>query len=227
MRIGTHAGHEASGATSAPEPPALDLSLASPSPRFRPAEAPEAIGAQAGPALSFDDVYDAYVDFVWQSARRLGVSEAAADDVVQQTFVVVHRRLLDFEGRSSLRTWIFSVLLRVVREHRRSMRRKSPHWMQSAPADPDELPDDAREADPFEALSRAEAARVIEELLESLDEDKREVFVLAELEQMTAPEIAEVTGLVPRAVYSRLRAARTDFERAVSAWRRRALGRKP
>lgn len=226
MRIGTDAGHEGSGATSALEPAALDLSLAAPSPPFRRVEASEAVEART-PAPSFDDVYDACVDFVWQSARRLGVSEAAADDVVQQTFVVVHRRLGDFEGRSSVKTWIFSVLLRVVREHRRSMRRKSPHWLQGGPADPDELPDDARESDPFEALSRAEAAHVIEELLESLDEDKREVFVLAELEQMTAPEIAEVTGLAPRAVYSRLRAARTDFERAVSAWRRRALGRKP
>jgi RNA polymerase sigma-70 factor (ECF subfamily) len=77
---------------------------------------------------------------------------------------------------------------------------------------------------PHEALSRAEASRTIDLLLESLEGDKRVVFVMAELEGMTAREIGLVTGLEPSAVYSRLRAARTDFERAAAALRRRELG---
>ena len=52
-------------------------------------------GVQAG--ASFESIYEAHVDFVWRSALRLGVDEAAADDVVQQVFLVVHRRLADFE----------------------------------------------------------------------------------------------------------------------------------
>jgi RNA polymerase sigma-70 factor (ECF subfamily) len=135
----------------------------------------------------------------------------------------VHRKLGHFEGRSSLKTWIFSILLRTVRDHRRGVRRKSPHW-QTGVADPDQVADDAR--GPHEALVRAEAWRVVDELLESLEGDKRVVFVLAELEQMTAQEISDATGLPPKAVYSRLRAARTDFEREAARIRRR-LGREP
>src|SRR5258705_9464280 len=76
---------------------------------------------------SFDDVYQRYVDFVWRSVRRAGVEEGAVDDVVQQVFLVVHRRLPEFSHASSVRTWIFGIMLRVLREHRRSLRRKSPH----------------------------------------------------------------------------------------------------
>jgi RNA polymerase sigma-70 factor (ECF subfamily) len=171
--------------------------------------------ASASP--SFDAVYDDYVDFVWRSARRLGVDESAVDDVVQHVFLVVHRRLDEFEGRSSLRTWLFSILLHAVRDHRRTLRRKSPHAF-AEPADPDTLAEPA--AGPEEAFERAEASRMIDRLLEELEEDKRVVFVMAELEQMTANEISEATGLDPKAVYSRLRAARIDFERAATRMRK-------
>jgi RNA polymerase sigma-70 factor (ECF subfamily) len=172
--------------------------------------------------LRFGEIYESHVDFVWRSARRLGVPESMVDDVVQQVFLTVHRKLVEFEGRSSLKTWMFAIVLRTVRDHRRGVRRKSPHW-QAEPADPDLIADDGR--GPHEALVRAEAWRVVDELLESLEGDKRVVFVLAELEQMTAQEISEATGLPPKAVYSRLRAARTDFERAAARMRRR-LGRE-
>ena len=173
--------------------------------------------ATAGGDLTFDEVYDTNADFVWRSARRLGVGDHAIDDVLQQVFLVVHRRLAEFEGRSSMKTWLFSILLRVVKDERRSIRRKSPHWM-SGSADPDALEDEGN--DPEALASRAEASRTIDFLLESLDGEKRAVFVMAELEQMTANEISEATGLDPKAVYSRLRAARTDFERAATKWRK-------
>lgn len=168
---------------------------------------------------TFGAIYDENIDFAWRSVRRLGVCEAFVDDVLQQTFLVVHRRLGEFEGRSSHKTWIFSILLRIVRDHRRSMRRKSPHWFQSGEAiDPDGLT--ANAVTPHEALERTEAWRQVDALLETLDDEKRTVFVLAELEQMTATEISEATGLTAQAVYSRLRAARGDFERAASRMRR-------
>jgi RNA polymerase sigma-70 factor (ECF subfamily) len=174
-------------------------------------------GAPAA-AASFDEIYDEYVDFVWRSAHRLGVHRDAVEDVVQHVFIVVHRRLADFEGRSSVRTWLFSILLHVVRDHRRTLRRKSPHASLDT-ADPDTLAEPA--AGPDEALERAEASRIVDGLLEELEGDKRVVFVMAELEQMTAAEISEATGLEPKAVYSRLRAARIDFERAATRMRKR------
>ena len=184
---------------------------------------PRAIAAPR--SLSFERVYDDHVDFVWRSARRLGVDDGAVDDVVQQVFLVVHRRLAAFEGRSSLKTWLFSILIHVVREHRRSVKRKSPHLTSEA-VDPELLVDPS--LDPEEALERAQASRLIDEVLETLDGEKRIVFVMAELEQMSAAEIAQATGLDAPAVYSRLRAARLDFERAATRLRRRLeSGRAP
>jgi RNA polymerase sigma-70 factor (ECF subfamily) len=174
-----------------------------------------------GDVRSFSSLYDAHVDFVWRSARRLGVDDEAADDVVQQVFVVVHRRLSEFEGRASVKSWLFAILLRVVQDHRRSLRRKSPHRSGEA-VDPDDLPAATVASDPYEALSRAEASRLINQLLECLDKDRRAVFVMAELEQMTPAEIAEALEVDVRVVYARLRAARADFEEAAARLRKRA-----
>jgi RNA polymerase sigma-70 factor (ECF subfamily) len=167
---------------------------------------------------SFDVIYSTYVEFVWRSAQRLGVDESAADDVVQQVFLIAYQGLDAFKWRSTIRTWLFGILLRVVRDHWRVIRRKSPHLAHES-VDPDILADGA--LNPDEALSRVEASRMIDTLLDSLEMDKRVVFVMVELEGMTAAEIGLATGLTPNVVYSRLRSARTAFERAAAAMRRR------
>jgi RNA polymerase sigma-70 factor, ECF subfamily len=179
---------------------------------------PSVTSPHAEAATTFERVYDEHVEFIWRSARRLGVSEGAIDDVVQQVFIVVHRRFGEFESRSSLKTWLFAILLWVVREHRRSLRRKSPHWFGQR-VDVETLAENSGGSRPDEALERAEAWQILEELLGSLEGDKRVVFVMMEVEQMTAAEVSEATGLPPSAVYSRLRAARTDFERAAARMR--------
>jgi RNA polymerase sigma-70 factor (ECF subfamily) len=171
-------------------------------------------------APGFAAVYEQNFDFVWRSLRRLGVPEASMDDAAQDLFIVVHRRLGEFAGRSSVRTWLFGIALRVAGDYRRRLRRKG------APLRPlpDALPDTTRPG-PYEDLARREAARVLDGLLDALDDAKRAVFVLAELEQMTAPEIAEVLDVNVNTVYSRLRAARADFERAVARLQSRSGGR--
>jgi RNA polymerase sigma-70 factor (ECF subfamily) len=168
--------------------------------------------------LDFDAVYEAHVDFVRFNASRLGVREATADDVVQKVFVIVHRRLAEFEHRSTIKTWLLGILLRVVREERRSLRRRFSHWLRSE-VDPDELASEQGPT-PLELVARAEAHRLVHALLDTLEPAKREVFVLAELEELTASQISEITGLEPAAVYTKLRAARIDFERAVGRFRR-------
>jgi RNA polymerase sigma-70 factor, ECF subfamily len=174
--------------------------------------------AAAASLPSFEAVYEETFDFVWRNARRLGVAPAQLDDAVQETFVVVHRRLGEFEGRSSLRTWIFGVLVRVAADHRRSARRKSPHQRGEA-VDPDTLADD--HDGPHERAARGEGVRLLHRLLDELDDDRRAVFVLAELEQMSAPEIAESLGENINTVYARLRAARQEFEAAAQRERAR------
>jgi RNA polymerase sigma-70 factor (ECF subfamily) len=175
---------------------------------------------------SFDAVYDACVDFVWRSVKRLGVEDASLDDVVQEVFFVVHRKLPEFTGRSSTKTWIFSILLHVVRHHRRTWRRKDAPRSPETTERLDELAD-PRARGPLEAAETADSVRLLDRLLQSLDDDKRDVFVLAHLEQMTAPEIAEILGENLNTVYSRLRAAREEFEEALERHRAHESWRRP
>lgn len=161
---------------------------------------------------SFDEVYEAHFPFVWRSIRRLGIDSGAVDDVAQDVFLVVHRRLGDFEGRSSVKSWLFGILLRIVRDHRRTLRRKPAG---RDPEDPDGVSDDAARG-PHESAAKAEAVRLLHSVLDTMTDEKREVFVLAELEQMTVPEIAEAIGANVNTTYSKLRAARADFDEAIA-----------
>jgi len=163
----------------------------------------------ADPAPTFASIYDAHVDYLWRAALRMGLDEAAAEDVVQQVFIAAFRRLDDFEARSSTRTWLFRILLRHVRQHRRSLQRKSPHAFHDA-VDPDLLtaPGDS----PDLALARSEANRLIRLFLEELSEEKAEVFFLMEIERMTGPEVARLLEAPVQTVYSRQRSARELFE---------------
>lgn len=162
---------------------------------------------------SFDDVYRDHFAFVWRSAKRLGVREASLDDVVQEVFVIVHRRLAEFEGRSSLKTWLFGITLRVARDHRRSAARKN-REAGSEQVDPDTLR--ATTPGPSEDIERSEAVRLLHTLLDEMDDERREIFVMAELEQMTMPDIASTLGLNVNTAYARLRAARQAFEEGVA-----------
>jgi RNA polymerase sigma-70 factor (ECF subfamily) len=181
-----------------------------------------AVGRPAAPPeqpYTFSEVYDATFAFAWRSALRLGTPGLTVDDVIQETFLIVHRRLGEFEGRSSLKTWVFGILRNVVRAHRRSLLAKNSHAIRPEAAPDLEGVRDAAPG-PHELATQAEAVRLVNRLLEALDEDKREVFVLAELEQMTAPEIAAALSTPLNTVYSRLRMARHEF--ATAAARHRA-----
>jgi RNA polymerase sigma-70 factor, ECF subfamily len=173
----------------------------------------------SGEIATFEHIYQQYFDFVWRSARRLGVSESAVDDVVQDVFLVVHRRLRDFEGRSSMKTWVFGITLRVVSDHRRTIRRKGG----LSPLPDDEVLGDRGEG-PVAVLEKRQAARVLHALLEELDDEKRTVFVLAELEELGAKEIAEMVSIPVNTVYSRLRAAREAFDGALARYRAKERG---
>src|SRR5689334_9453575 len=71
---------------------------------------------------NFAEIYDAQFAFVWRSLRRLGVDPSGLDDAAQDVFLVVHRRLPEFEGRASLKTWVYEIVRRVARDHRRTKR---------------------------------------------------------------------------------------------------------
>jgi RNA polymerase sigma-70 factor (ECF subfamily) len=166
---------------------------------------------------AFDEVYAAHVGFVWRVLRTLGVPGAQIEDAVQDVFVVVHRRLAEWQGRAAITTWLFAIARRVAGAHRRRAGRRD------APVEAlsDELPDDGAGHDPFAELSRARAAATVLAILEQLDDDKRTVFALVELEQLSVPEVARMLDLKLNTAYSRLRLARQAFEAAVKAQVRR------
>ncbi len=187
---------------------------------------PEREGGVAALLPGFADVYREYAGFAFRSARALGVRPEAVDDVVQEVFVVIHKRLDGIQERSHLRAWISRIVLNVVRHHRRTGARKSPHDRSgSEPRDPDDLPN--RAPDPYQAAALGERARHVQRLLDSLEEWKREILVLAEIEQLSVPEIAAALDLKLNTAYSRLRLARQAFDEALARDRDHLDGRMP
>jgi RNA polymerase sigma-70 factor (ECF subfamily) len=158
--------------------------------------------ASATPAArSFQALYNQHFDFVWRSLRRLGVRPASVEDAVQDTFIVVHRRLADLRPDASAKAFLFAIALRVAHDYRRSAQRKPAERL-----DEDALV--ASDAGPFECIAKAEAARMLERFLNTLDDDRRAVFASADLEGLTAPEISTALSVPLNTVYSRLRSAR-------------------
>jgi RNA polymerase sigma-70 factor (ECF subfamily) len=159
-------------------------------------------------AHSFDDVYAENVAFVWRVLRTFGVDAAQIEDAVQDVFVVVHRRLREFEGRAAITTWLFAIARRVASAHRRKRAGDRTEELKEEPAGG---------ADTFAELSRAQATAQVLAILDKMDEDKRVVFALVELEQLSVPEVARMVDCNLNTAYSRLRLARAACEAAVKA----------
>ena len=162
------------------------------------------------PNVDFAQVFDAHASFVWRVLRRFGVPEADVDDAVQDVFIVVHRRLDTYEERGSLRAWLFAIC-RQVASHRRRSRSRFERTRGSLPEPP--LPQD-----PQEGAMRSEAIAIVHAFLAKLEEAQAMVFYLADVEGMTAPEIAESLDVKLNTVYGRLRIARLRFEEFVQRW---------
>jgi RNA polymerase sigma-70 factor (ECF subfamily) len=157
----------------------------------------------------FEAIYGEHFAFVWRCLRGLGVPEAGLDDAAQDVFVIVHRRLSEFRGESTLRTWLYAIVRNVASNARRSQRRKG---------ELAELPVDAAASagDPLQSAQDRQAARFVQSFLEGVGDKKRELFVLAVIEQMSVPEVAEALGIPLNTAYTRLRSVRADFQAALA-----------
>ena len=157
--------------------------------------------------LSLEEVYREHFATAWRVLRRLGVSSAQLDDATQDVFLVVKRKLHEVEPGAPIRSWIFAIAVRVAREYRRRAVRDH--------AEP--LSDAIRDGAPGPArlTELQQSIRLLHELLLELDEKKRTVFVLSELEQLSTPEIATVLAVNVNTVYSRLRSAKLEFDAAL------------
>jgi RNA polymerase sigma-70 factor, ECF subfamily len=150
-----------------------------------------------------EQLYREHHRFVWRSLRRMGVDPDALEDSVQEVFVVAARRLDDFEGRSSVKTWLFSIAMGVFRNERRATTRRRRRlaaiaWVQQV-------------LSPSTKISAHDRVELMDVLM-SLDEEARAIVVLMELEGMSGREVADALGLSMHAVYRRHRNACRSLE---------------
>jgi RNA polymerase sigma-70 factor, ECF subfamily len=173
------------------------------------------VSAGASAALEADvhDLYERHFSLVWRSLRRLGVVESQVEDAVQDVFLVAHRKLHEYEGRSAPSTWLYGIALRVAKDYRRAEARRERRKARLTREQASEPP--ASEG-PADALARKEANRLLHELLDLLPADERELLVLVDLEGLSVAEVAPLAGLRLRTCQRRLKTARTMFERALA-----------
>ncbi len=165
------------------------------------------------PRPAFECIYRDYFAFVWACTRRLGVVEDELDDVVQEIFIVIHSRLHSLQHPTALRSWIYGIVRRTASTYHRAKRAK----MANASAmDADAAVQYPQPPSPHELAEQSDQVKLLWELLEKLDPEKREVFVLNELDEMTVPEIALALEVPVNTVYSRLRVARQELEEALT-----------
>lgn len=155
--------------------------------------------------LTTHHVFEQHGPYVYRALRYFGVPESDLPDVCQEVFLIVHRKLDDFEGRSSIRTWLYRICQRAASDFRKRAYVRREVLSET----PLELGEFNRQAS---AGGQLEARAVLMAALDKLDDDKRAVFVLFEIEGMTMKEVAEVVDCPLQTAYSRLHAARKIVE---------------
>jgi RNA polymerase sigma-70 factor (ECF subfamily) len=178
---------------------------------------PGAVEAESAATVARPDLralLDRHHAEIWRVVRRLGVPDAAAEDVAQQVFVVAASKLDSIEkGRE--RAFLFGVAVRLASNHRK----KSAFRNESASDEMDELVSEAPHAE--ELLDRKQLRQLLDEVLDSLPQDLRTVLVLFELEELRLEDIARVLGIPRGTAASRLRRAREAFDEAAKRARAR------
>lgn len=158
-------------------------------------------------ALDFRAVFDRHVSYVTATLGRLGVDDRDRDDLVSEVFVRVHRALPSYEVERPMKPWLFAFAARVASEHRRLARHRREVFVEVDMASSDLAPD--------ETIERRQARQLLERALAELDEPKREVFVLHDLDETPVPEVARALGIPEGTAYTRLRAARAELTATV------------
>jgi RNA polymerase sigma-70 factor (ECF subfamily) len=142
------------------------------------------------------------------------------DDLIQEVFIVIHAKLHTLENQQSLRSWVYSVVRRTASNHRRAGRAHADS-SSGPPGDGEAL---SREPTPLEQTERNAGLQLLMTLLDQLDEPKREIFSLVDVEDLSVPEAAEILGIPLNTAYSRLRVARQSFEAALARHEARTKG---
>jgi RNA polymerase sigma-70 factor (ECF subfamily) len=185
----------------------LEPSDCAPAPALAPAStrAPASARAPSRPGqhgVTFAEVFAAHAGYVLGLLGRLGVASADVEDVAQDVFVVIHQKLPEFAGRSSLKTWVCGICLRKASDYRRRAHRRR----ERLAADPAER--ERAAGDPEDATLQREDVQLLQAALAALPEPLLQVFVLYELEELPMADVARAVGCPRFTGYTRLRAAR-------------------
>jgi RNA polymerase sigma-70 factor (ECF subfamily) len=196
--------------------------LVSPSARSAPSFA--VAGFVAGETLTFEGVYRDHVQMVARWVARLAGRGADVEDLTQEVFVIVDRRLREFRGDSAVSTWLFRIAANVAANDRRR-RARVPWWNPVRLGLERALP--ALVDTPLDRLERLERQSMFYEVLDRLREEHRRVLVLFELEQLSTSEIAPMLGRTEGSVRVLLHRARAAFLKGLLRERKRRAKEMP
>jgi RNA polymerase sigma-70 factor, ECF subfamily len=158
---------------------------------------------------AFAAIYERWFASVYRWVRLLGATEADADDLVQEVFVVVFRRLPDFDGRN-LPGWLYRITRRRVRDHRHLV------WVKDVLRAGDMSSMSAlrhTQVGPDGDLDRREREQLLDQLLSSLKDDQRVAFVLFEIEGWSGEEIAALQNVPLNTIWARIYRARRHLQK--------------
>jgi RNA polymerase sigma-70 factor, ECF subfamily len=160
-------------------------------------------------SLDLASVHAEHGGFVWTTLQRFGVAEPDLEDAFQDVFLVVQKRLAEFDGACLLTTWLFAICRRVASTYRRRALRHRERDFDAA----SEVADTS--GSPEDLVAKREAEKQLAQILDAMDLDRRAVFVMFEIEEMSCNAIAAIVGVPVGTVYSRLHAARNEFTRVL------------
>ena len=163
--------------------------------------------------MEFSHFYRNHFSTARRWVRNLGISPGDVDDVVQELFLVAMRQFENFDGKSE-RSWLFAITRRVCANFRRSRKRADARNKKgSTPLGPES---------PDQVTMLREAHRRMQTLLDALPEEQRLVFLLFEIEEMSANEVAQLLSIETKLVYSRLRGARNRIHRMIETFEKKS-----
>lgn len=184
------------------------MSVVSPTPMALVARRAMVATDAAGHEAAWRDLYDEHWPWVYRLVRRLGGRDVDPEDVTQDVFVAVIRKLPEFEGRAQLKTWIYRICCNITSEHRRrAWRQRRLAAALNAAAFWRPAPSAAT------TVTARRELEVVQGILAKLDEPKRQVFVLREIEQLSGAEVAAILEIPEATVRTRLFHARKEFTR--------------
>ena len=153
----------------------------------------------AGSGLeAFDEIYEREIDYVWRTLGRFGVPSADIQDAAHEVFLVLYRRWSEVDPQRPVHKWLFGVARRVAADFRAKRRENPTQFELATPEDP-----------------LAAKRDLLRSAMDALDDDRRAVVILHDLEGHTGAEIAALLDIPVNTVHSRLRLARADLVAAV------------